>query len=198
MVESVRGEDLKTPPDHCGEIQLGSSQASEVTVEELGWKGISLCPFHCGLLVVVRSSRLGRLYEEGAGVAKNPAEAYKWYLIAARAGDSGSRLGAVRVRPILTAPARIAAENAAAAFKAGAPAPVTATAAAAPASAAPSADLVIAQKALSQLGYYHGPTDGVASPALHGAIAAYQHEQGLPATGSPDPATIGKLSAYTR
>ena len=68
---------------------------------------------------------------------------------------------------------------------------------AAPTTAA-SPDLVTAQRALNQLGYYQGPTDGVASQALHMALAAYQRDQALPVSGNPDPATIGKLAVYTR
>jgi localization factor PodJL len=49
-----------------------------------------------------------------------------------------------------------------------------------------SGDLVLAQKALSQLGYYRGPQDGVSSPALRMAIAAYQKQQGLTPTGVVD------------
>jgi localization factor PodJL len=45
--------------------------------------------------------------------------------------------------------------------------------------AAPSAGLATAQRALSKLGYYQGPQDGVTSPALQMAIAAYQRDQNL-------------------
>ena len=34
---------------------------------------------------------LGVLYEQGRGVAQNTAEAYKWYLIAAKSGDEQAR-----------------------------------------------------------------------------------------------------------
>jgi localization factor PodJL len=137
---------------------------------------------------------LAGLYEHGDGVSQNAAEAYKWYLIAARAGDAEARASALRVRAGLTADARAVAERAAAAF-----APAAATPAATPAQTTQSSpDLVTAQRALNQLGYYQGPTDGVASPALRLAIAAYQRDQALPVTGAPDPATIGKLAVYTR
>ena len=133
---------------------------------------------------------LAGLYEHGQGVSQNSAEAYKWYLIAARSGDAESRANALRIRAGLTAEARVIAERAAAAF---APAP-----AATPAAAPASPDLVTAQKALNQLGYYQGPTDGLASPALRLAIAAYQRDQSLPVSGAPDAGTIAKLSVYTR
>ena len=144
---------------------------------------------------------LAALYEHGDGVSQNPAEAYKWYLIAGRSGDAESRAGALRVRAALTADARAMAERAAAEFQPSArsstPPPA---AAAAPAAVQPavSPDLVTAQRALNQLGYYQGPTDGIASPALRLALAAYQRDQTLPVTGSTDPATLAKLSVYTR
>ncbi len=140
---------------------------------------------------------LAALYEHGDGVSQNPAEAYKWYLIAARSGDAESRNGALRVRASLTPDARAMAERAAAGFQPATAA--SATQAAAPAqtqAAAP--DLVTAQRALNQLGYYQGPTDGVASPALRLALAAYQRDQALPVSGATDPATLAKLSVYTR
>jgi localization factor PodJL len=135
---------------------------------------------------------LAGLYEHGEGVGQNAAEAYKWYLIAARAGDTEAKAAAAAVRAELSPQARVVAEQAAAGFQ-----PIVA---AAPAAAAPSPqpDVVTAQRALNQLGYYAGPSDGAASQALHLAIAAYQRDQGLEVTGSPDAATIGKLSAYTR
>ncbi len=138
---------------------------------------------------------LAAIYEHGDGVSQNPAEAYKWYLIAGRSGDAESRAGAVRVRAALTPDARAMAERAAAEFQPAAPNPSAQAAATAP---AVSPDLVTAQRALNQLGYYQGPTDGVASPALHMALAAYQRDQSLPITGATDPATLAKLSVYTR
>jgi localization factor PodJL len=139
---------------------------------------------------------LAAIYERGDGVTANPAEAYKWYLVAARSGDAGARSGALRVRTLLTPDARAVAERAAAAFQPAAQSASTQTVAVQTAPASP--ELITAQRALNQLGYYQGPTDGVASPALHLALAAYQRDQSLPVTGSPDPATVGKLSVYTR
>jgi len=137
---------------------------------------------------------LGRLYEQGLGVQRNPAEAYKWYLIAAKSGDAEARAGAARTRTTLTIEARVAAERSAAAFHTS-PAVQMAIASLPP---TPGGDLVTAQKALLALGYYQGPVDGAPSPALRLALSAYQQDQGLPNSGAPDPATIGKLSALTR
>jgi localization factor PodJL len=137
---------------------------------------------------------LAAIYEHGDGVSVNPAEAYKWYLIAGRSGDAEAKAGALRVRAGLTPDARAVAERAAVEFQPTAANPATMPAA--PPAASP--DLVTAQRALNQLGYYQGPTDGVASQALHLALQAYQRDQSLPVTGAADPATIGKLAVYTR
>jgi localization factor PodJL len=141
---------------------------------------------------------LAAIYEHGDGVSQNPAEAYKWYLIASRVGDAESKAAALRVRAGLSADARSVAERAAAEFQPTTPSAAATTPVAAAPSAPPSPDLVTAQRALNQLGYYQGPTDGVASQALRLAIAAYQRDQSLPATGSTDAATLAKLSVYTQ
>jgi localization factor PodJL len=123
---------------------------------------------------------LARLYEEGFGVAQNPAEAYKWYLIAGRSGDGESRMSALRIKGQLSAEAQQAAERAAQGFQPQNAQPAQT------ASGADASSVAVAQRALSKLGFYQGPTDGTASPALKLAIAAYQRGQGLPATGQLD------------
>jgi localization factor PodJL len=142
---------------------------------------------------------LARLYEEGFGVSQNPAEAYKWYLIAARAGDAESRTSAQRLKSQLSPEAQAAAERSAAGFQAQGPqlgATQLAQATIAPAGGA--ADITTAQRGLSRLGYYQGPYDGVTSPALSLAIAAYQRDQGLPATGALDPTVTQRLQAASQ
>ncbi|HYE41781.1 MAG TPA: Localization factor PodJS [Caulobacteraceae bacterium] len=79
---------------------------------------------------------LGRLYEQGgAGIAADPAEAYKWYLIAAASGDAEAKSSAETLRAKLAAPARVVAERAAQRFQAA----QGASAASIPATAAPAA-----------------------------------------------------------
>jgi len=134
---------------------------------------------------------LGRLYEEGLGVSRNGAEAYKWFLIAARAGDEGARSSAERVKASLSPEARAVAERAAVGFRA-------ANAGRPGATAAGGDSVRTAQRALSKLGYYQGPTDGSASAALRLAIAAYQRDQGLGATGTLDSTTVSRLAVFTR
>lgn len=138
---------------------------------------------------------LAQLYESGLGVSQNPAEAYKWYVIAGRSGDATARGRANALRAQLTAEAQQTADRSALAFR-----PQTQTQTASLTASAPAADanLGMAQKVLSQLGYYQGPRDGVASPALRMAIAAYQRDQGLPASGAMDGETLNRLSVYAR
>jgi len=146
---------------------------------------------------------LGYLYEQGRGVPASPAEAYKWYLIASRQGDAEARASVERLRPTLSPQALASAERAAAAFRGAAPAPAAPvqTAATVPAAASASArapalgtpELAAAQQALSQLGYYRGPADGVSSPALRRALAAWQRDAGLPVTGAATPETVRRL-----
>jgi localization factor PodJL len=62
---------------------------------------------------------LGRIYELGAdGVAANAGEAYKWYLIAGRAGDEQAQVDADRMAGELSAVVRRTARQAADAFEA--------------------------------------------------------------------------------
>ncbi len=140
---------------------------------------------------------LAALYEKGLGVSQNPAEAYKWYLIAAKTGDGDARKRADQVKAGLTPDARVVAEQAAGAFRITASNPSAAPAATAD-MGANAAGVVTAQRALSRLGYYLGPTDGTASPALKLAVAAYQRDHNAQATGVLDPATLQDLSVYTR
>jgi localization factor PodJL len=140
---------------------------------------------------------LAQLYESGLGVSQNPAEAYKWYVIAGRAGDATARGRATALRAQLTAEAQQTADRSALAFRAQTQTQ-TASLSTAAAPAASNANLGVAQRVLSQLGYYQGPRDGVASPALRMAISAYQRDQGLPASGSVDGETLNRLSVYAR
>ena len=134
---------------------------------------------------------LARLYENGFGVTENAAEAYKWYLIAARSGDGESRNAADRLKRLLSADGQKTAERAAASFRAEAtPAPPQL----APAIGGSQSDVTVAQRALSRLGYYRGPTDGVSSPALKLAITAFQREQGLASTGELDQTMVSRLA----
>jgi localization factor PodJL len=133
---------------------------------------------------------LARLYEEGFGVSQNPAEAYKWYLIAGRSGDAESRMSALRIKSELSPDAQSAAERAALGFQTQEFQPVATQVA-----TDGDVNLAIAQRALTKLGFYQGPSDGASSPALVLAMAAYQRSLGLPATGALDPTLTQRLQA---
>ena len=49
---------------------------------------------------------------------------------------------------------------------------------------------VAVQRALAQLGYYHGPVDGVVGPQTEEAIRWFQSVDRLPVTGEIDSATL--------
>ena len=139
---------------------------------------------------------LAALYERGLGVSQNPAEAYRWYLVAAKTGDESARKRADQIRGQLTPDARIVAERAAAAFRPSTPSATTAPIVTAGLGTDATGAATV-QKALSRLGYYQGPTDGSASPALNLALAAYQRDQNLTPTGVLDQATVARLSVFT-
>jgi len=140
---------------------------------------------------------LARLYEDGVGVGRNLAESYKWYLIAAKSGDPDSKNSARRVRAKLSPDAQNVTERAAASFRSAMPGPTTDVAMDGGGQATTSS-VVTAQRALSRLGYYQGPSDGAASTALRLAVAAYQRDQGLGATGALDDTTVSRLAVFTR
>ena len=147
--------------------------------------------------VVDSQYNLGQLYQAGSGVPRDMAEAYKWFSIAAIAGDAPSRAAAIGLEDSLTTAQLAAAETAADRFQA-----VSDGAAQGPMPRVASLDsgpaLAKAQKVLGRLGYYKGPADGAMSRNLKLAVATYQRDQGLAATGSLDPATASRLSVFTR
>jgi hypothetical protein len=54
-------------------------------------------------------------------------------------------------------------------------------------------NVVTVQRALTSLGYYHGPVDGVVGPATEKAIRWFQTENKLPVTGQIDSQTLKAL-----
>ncbi len=143
--------------------------------------------------VVDSQYNLGQLYQAGSGVPRDLAEAYKWFSIAALGGDAPSRAAAAELEDNLTTAQLAAAEGAAGRFQ-----PLSDGAAPKLASLDSTPALAKAQKVLGRLGYYKGPADGSMSRDMTLAVSSYQHDQGLPATGSLDPATASRLSVFTR
>jgi localization factor PodJL len=147
--------------------------------------------------VVDSQYNLGQLYQAGSGVPRDLGEAYKWFSIAAIGGDGASRAAAMELEDKLSTAQLAAAESAAAHFQ---PASETAAQGSIPkvASLDSGPALAKAQKVLGRLGYYKGSADGSMSRDLKVAVSHYQSDQGLPATGSLDPATASRLSVFTR
>ena len=54
-------------------------------------------------------------------------------------------------------------------------------------------NVVTVQRALTSLGYYHGPVDGIVGPATEKAIRWFQTENKLPVTGQIDSQTLKAL-----
>ena len=141
--------------------------------------------------VVDSQYNLGLLYQSGSGVPRDLTQAYKWFTIAANSGDGEARASAMELEAKLPATQLAAAESQATAFEPSGGAPTTQAPAYGP-------SVVAAQKILGRLGYYKGRPDGSNSRDLRLAVTAYQRDQGLAATGSLDPATVSRLSVFTR
>jgi localization factor PodJL len=138
--------------------------------------------------VVDSQYNLGLLYQSGSGVPRDLAQAYKWFTIAANSGDGQARASAIDLEKTLPAAQLAQAEGQAGAFE-------TASAGPTPANGA---SVAVAQKILGRLGYYKGKPDGAATHDLKLAVSAYQRDQGLAATGALDPATVSRLSVFSR
>ena len=81
-------------------------------VEALGWLKKA-----AGLGLVDSQYNVARLYENGdEGIAPNPTQAYRWYLIAARAGDPQAQSAVDRLAPTIPAAQRQTARAQAEAF----------------------------------------------------------------------------------
>jgi localization factor PodJL len=142
--------------------------------------------------VVDSQYNLGLLYQTGSGAPRDLAEAYKWFSIAANGGDGQARANAIDLEPKLTKAQLAQAEQGVDAYRPGGARSVVA------ASAGPNAALAAAQRILGRLGYYQGPTDGAATPKTRTAMAAYQRDQGLAATGALDQNTAARLAVFNR
>ena len=101
------------------------------------------------------------------------------------------------MKPQLTAEAQTTAQRSAAAFTPATANPSQSVLASAAATVGASG-VATAQRALSKLGYYQGPQDGVMSPALKMAVAAYQRDQGVASTGALDADILNRLQTFAR
>lgn len=118
--------------------------------------------------VVDSQYNLGLLYEAGRGVEKNLREAYRWFAVAANAGDVTAREKQVELEARLTPAERGGLDREVSEYRPGQAAPGDLALVIPPAQT-----LAETQALLARKGYYLGPVDGVASPALRSAAAAY-------------------------
>ena len=120
--------------------------------------------------VVDSQFNLGVLYESGRGVSRNLREAYRWFSIAANAGDLAAREKQVELEGRLSAAERAGLDRDSIAFQPGPvpPAPLDPDPIVPPATT-----LAETQTLLARQGYYVGPADGVVTPQLRAAAAAY-------------------------
>jgi peptidoglycan hydrolase-like protein with peptidoglycan-binding domain len=56
-------------------------------------------------------------------------------------------------------------------------------------------EMMLAQSALQQSGYYHGPVDGNLSKSARQALMGFQKDDGLEVTGELDDELLGRLMA---
>lgn len=132
---------------------------------------------------------LAMLYQSGSGVPSDLAAAYTWFSIAANGGDTSSQASAAALEGKLSTAQIATAQAAIGSFgsAADAPEPAGAQAATSPVSSA------TARKILERLGYLKGHGGD-----LQLAVAAYQRDQGLAASGALDAATVSRLSVFNR
>ncbi len=103
--------------------------------------------------VVDAQYNLGMMYEAGRGLEQNAAEARRWYAAAAKAGDAAA---AAKLADLETSAVRLETTSDGASSE--------------------RVSVADTQTYLAQQGYYIGPIDGVASPALTAAAQAYMRD----------------------
>lgn len=103
--------------------------------------------------VVDAQYNLAMMYEAGRGLERDAAEASRWYAAAAKAGDAAA---AARLADLEVRTARPETMSQVASTE--------------------QVSLIDTQTYLAQQGYYIGPIDGVASPALTAAAQAYMRD----------------------
>ncbi len=164
---------------------------------------------------------LGIMFHNGLGVRRNDVEAYKWFALAAAAGDKEAEKNRALLAKKLSAGDSIRARRAVAGFKplpkvASAniePGPrrsyhITATSnprhkyirtnkQAAKVESAPKADPDVkrVQQLLKRAGYQPGPADGRPGPKTREAIRAFERQMGIKETGEISEDLIIRLEA---
>ncbi len=164
----------------------------------------------------VRDSQynLGIMYARGFGVPVDLAAAYKWFSIAAVAGDADAGKKRDEVGKALDPATLSAAKMAAETFKAKTPdpdanevpnvwgepnVPQTTSSIAKPAVTytASRGQLQEVQMALALKGFYSGTIDGVSGKATSEAVRAFQRAVGVKPTGELDQALFNQITGRT-
>lgn len=172
---------------------------------------LRLAALACGAYTVVIGPGASLAAEDAPAGVRPAGVGDGFHPLADRSKDSGHRPGRARARPALfddtpkpvcygwAPPARAKGPKGAVIQPAkAAPATLAKPTVASRVIATPSPDIVEqVQAALTGMGLYSGRVDGVLAPDINDAIAAYQEEQGLPATGKLDTVTIAKLGLGT-
>lgn len=104
----------------------------------------------------------------GRGVDRSLREAYRWFTVAANAGDGASRAKAILLENQLSARERVERDQVAAKFQPGAENAADLTWALPPATS-----LAETQTYLARQRYYVGPSDGRGSASFREAVDAY-------------------------
>ena len=146
---------------------------------------------------------LGVIYARGLGTAVDLQESYKWFAIAAQAGDTDAGARRDEIAQSLSRGQLTQATTALAAWRAKQP-NTAANAAAAPAGgwdsdAVNDADrqglVKTIQTLLASAGYDPGPADGRIGPKTTQAVKSYQGQAGVAQTGQLDTTLLASLSA---
>lgn len=138
---------------------------------------------------------LAVLYEAGLGISPSRTEALYWYEVANAQGDSGAIEKVEELRAGLSLDAAQQAQRRAASWSSAEPSARPNGRFGLQAWQGSSAEQVRSvQTVLGALGYEAGPADGVMGAGTSSAIAAYQRDAGLPATGSITPELVSSLN----
>jgi localization factor PodJL len=135
--------------------------------------------------IVDSQYNLGLLYQSGSGVPADPALAFAWFSIAASGGDAQARANAAKLAAQLSPEQFAQAREVIAGHGARRPA--------AESLAVTGAE---AQRILGRLGYYGEQVSNDPGEQLRTALAAFQRDNRLPATGRLDAGTARKLAAF--
>lgn len=152
----------------------------------------------------VRDSQynLGVIYARGLGTAQNLVASYKWFAIAAAQGDSDAAQRRDEVAKLLSADDLAKARAQVQAWRAKPPL-ADANGVSVPQGGWDGSTLGDADRAalvkkiqtlLAEQGFDPGPADGVAGARTRDAVMAYQHENGIAATGRIDGTLVAALT----